>query len=141
HELVHEPDVLAEGLRNAARPLERRQAGRLAGRLGGLDAPLDLAQGVEVVADLAAVGRAERAREAREIRRHGIENAAVLSRAREALLVRAAVAEQALEDEPRVVLGRQRARRRTPRQRVQVNAAIAVLAHAREEAQIDRQLE
>ena len=53
----------------------------------------------------------------------------------------AAVAEQALEHDARIVLGRQRRRRRGPRQRVQVGAAVAVLALPGQEIEIDGELE
>src|SRR5690606_3163203 len=69
------------------------------------------------------------------------EDAAVLMRERHALLGGAAVAEQALEDEPRIILGRQRLGRRSPRERVEVYAAVAVLALSGQEIQIDRELE
>ena len=52
-----------------------------------------------------------------------------------------AVAEQPFEYHPRVVLGGQRRRRRRPCERVEVGAAVAVLALAGEEVQIDGELE
>src|SRR5205823_12440748 len=51
------------------------------------------------------------------------------------------LAEQPLEDNPRVVLGRKRRGRRAPRQRIQVGAAVTVLALSAEEVEVDRELE
>ena len=70
-----------------------------------------------------------------------IENAAVLARPRQPLLGCAAIAEQPLEHDPRVVLGRERRRRARPRQRVHVDAGVAVLALPAEEVQVDGQLQ
>ena len=109
--------------------------------LDGLDTALDVAHGLEITLDLGSVGRPERAVETREILGHRIEDAAVLFRAGLALLRRATVAEQALEDEPGIVLGRQRRCRRFPRDGIQIRAGIAVLALARQKVQIDAQLE
>ena len=77
----------------------------------------------------------------RHLRRDRIEDAPVLARLREPLRRRAAVAKQALEDGARVVLGRQRRRRRPPRQRVHVDAAVAVPAVADQIVQVEAQLE
>ena len=59
----------------------------------------------------------------------------------QALRGRPAVAEEPLEDDARIVLGRKRRRRRAPRERVHVDAAVAVLAVAREMIQVEAQLE
>ncbi len=85
--------------------------------------------------------RPELARQAREIGADEVENAAILARLCRALRIRAAVAEQALEHDSRIVLTRDRSRRRAPRQRVQVDAAVRAVAHAGEHAEVDRKLE
>src|SRR5690606_4456874 len=139
--LEHQRHMLVEALGDAARASEVRYPGIDADALDGLDTALDLAQRREVIVDLPAIGRAERACEAREILADRVEDAAVLMRERHALLGGAAVAEQALEDEPRIILGRQRLGRRSPRERVEVYAAVAVLALSGQEIQIDRELE
>jgi hypothetical protein len=106
-----------------------------------MNATLDLAHGVEIVGHLNAVARPQSFRQPSEIRRHEIEDAAVLDSPRGALLGRAAVAEKPLEHEPRIVLGGQRSRGGAPRQRVEIDTAVAVLALARQEIEIDAELE
>ena len=82
--------------------------------------------------DPRAVGRPERALQAREILVDAIEQAPLLPHAVEPLFRRAALAEQPLEHDARVVLDRKRRRRRLPRHRVHVGAAVARLALAAE---------
>ena len=97
-----------------------------------LDAPLDLAHGVEVFRDSRAIARAERSLEPREILVDAIEQAALPLHPIEPLFGRAAFAEQPLEHHARVVLDRQRSRGRLPRYGVHVRAAVARLALAAE---------
>src|SRR5690606_40712709 len=94
-------------LGDPARTLERRERAfrRI---LRGLDPPLHLANGLEVVVDLDPVLRTECPREPREVLAHRIENAAVPLDPLEALLRRPAIAEQALENDAQIVPGRQR---------------------------------
>ena len=80
-----------------------------------------------------AVAGAERPLQAREILVDAIEQAALLLHPVEPLFRRAAFAEQPLEHDARVVLGRQRRRRRLPRHRVHVGAAVARFALAAED--------
>src|SRR5262245_13423246 len=72
--LVHELHVLAERFRNAGRALERGQARVVAEPLDRLNSPLDLADRLEILVDLDAVGRTKVARQAPEIRADEIEN-------------------------------------------------------------------
>ena len=65
----------------------------VAARFGGLDAPLDLADGIEIFVELGAVAAAQRRREPRGLRTDGIQDAAARACAREPLGARAAVAE------------------------------------------------
>ena len=85
--------------------------------------------------------RAERRLQLREIGRHRVENALVPLRLRDPLLRCPAISKQPLEHDTRIVLGRQRRRVGAPGKRVQIRAAVAVLALSAEEVEIDCQLE
>ena len=139
-QLVHQLHVLVEPLRHALGTIQRRQLG-LGTVLDGLDSPFDLADRIDVFRQLGAVGRSEPPLQTGEVLEHRIENALVLARLGGAPRRGAAVAEQPLEHDARIVLGRQRRRRRGPRQRVQVGAAVAVLALPGQEIEIDGELE
>ena len=109
--------------------------------LGERDAPLDLADVVEVVVEAREVARAQAPLQPTRVREHGVQDAAILALARRALLGRAAVAEQALEHDLRVALHRQRRGRRGPRDRVRVGAAVADAADAERADVLDAHLE
>ena len=104
-------------------------------RFGLLDAPLDVADRVEVLGQL----RRDRAAPSPRCSRptsigHRVEDAAVLLRCaprRDRRVGGAAVAEQPLEHRARVVLHRQRRRRAAPGDRVGVGAAVAGVARRR----------
>ena len=53
----------------------------------------------------------------------------------------AALAEEALEHDARMRLGRERRRRRRPGEAILIDARVAVVAHAGERVQVHRQLE
>ena len=127
----HQLDVLVERVGNAGRRLG--QLPRLAARvalLDALDAPLDLADVVQVALHPAAVRRAQLARQLRDPRRHPVEDARVGLAARGALLGRAAHPEELLEGDPRRAGDRQRLGRRRPTDRIGVDAGVAVGATA-----------
>src|SRR4029434_4092883 len=103
--------------------------------LNRLNPTFDFAHGLEVVTDFHSVFGSEPCLQPRHVGGHGVEDAAILRCALEALSSRSAIAEQALEDRAWIVLRRQRRRRRTPRQRVHVDAAVPVAAVADEESE------
>ena len=124
-----------------------RHAGRHVGqrhvlarrRLGALNAALDLAHVLEILIEPPAIARRQVALQRRQLRHHRIEQAPRVLPPAAALGRGGAVAEQLLEHQPRVVLHRQRLRRRLPRNRVAIGAAEARLA--REHRLLDRQLQ
>ena len=141
-QVEHQPGVVGVGGGHADGPVEIRQV-RIGGRgLGLLDAALDLADGVEVLAR-PCCGRPGRACVCRRAISsvHRVEQAGALPQRGEAVGGAAAVAEQALEDDARMRLGRQRRRRRRPREVVLVDAGVAVVALADGREQVHRQLE
>ena len=87
------------------------------------------------------VVRAEPPLQARHLRGHRVEDAAVLACQADALRRGPAIAEKAFEDRTRVVLRGERRRRRPPRQRVHVDAAVAVAAVADQVIQVDAHFE
>src|SRR5690606_11380139 len=105
-----------------------------------LDATLDLADGVEVLVELAEIPWAKALCQRGRLALHGIENAPRDSRARESLGARAAVAEQPLEHDARVDLGEIRRRLVAPRDRVHVEAVarVALSLLRRVDAELDR---
>ena len=103
--------------------------------LGDLDPPLDFANRRQVLVELAAVDGAEVGRRASCVRsqhqRRGCCGGSIVRRARvSASSPVSSRAEQALEGEPRIGLGRHRRRRAAPGQAVGVRAAVARVAVA-----------
>ena len=142
-QVVHQPGVLGQRRRDAARALQQRQL-PVALRLGDLDAPFDVAHRVEVRPHLAPVARAELALQPRDVLAHRVEDAplrrpARLPRRRIGAVV---VAEQALEDGARVVLHRQRRRPAGPRDGVGERATeAAAVARPGEVGALEPELE
>ena len=127
----HQLDVLVERVGHAGR--RRRQLARLAAHvplLDPLDAPLDLADVVEVPLHPPTVRRPQLARELGHPRGHPVEDARVGLPPRRALLGRAPDPEELLEGDPRRPRHRQRLGRRGPTDRVGVDAGVAVGAAA-----------
>ena len=83
-QVEHELRVLVERSGNAERPIRQRDVA-CAFRFRGADALLDLAHGVEILVELAAVAVADRRREPARLGAHGVEDARCLARAREPL--------------------------------------------------------
>ena len=129
-EVRHEPDVLLEGRRDAVGAVEHRQVDAVVARVS--DTPLHLAHRVEIVAQLAAVARAQRRAQPRGVVEHEVEQAAVLPRpdGPHRRIGGVAVAEQPREYPARVVLVGQRRGGRAPGDGVAVGAAIAGIAAA-----------
>ena len=97
---------------------------------GNLQAALDFADVLQIVAQPGAIARAEVVLETRNLARDLVENAAIFLNARLALFRRAAIAEKPLEDHARIDLHRQRRGGRAPGDRIHVAAAIAGVACA-----------
>ncbi len=141
--IEHQLRMILERARNTHGPLHHRQFQRGALLLRQLDAPLDVANRVHVIAELAAIARAEARLEMRDFLPHRIENAAVFLNACDARprVGALAVAEQPLEHRARIDFHRHRRGRRTPRNRVGVGAAIARVAVAHQTRRFERQLQ
>ena len=139
-EVEHQSRVRTEIFRDPGGTLERRQLA-----VGGLvrrpQAPLDLSHRLQVLVHAGAVGRPHRPLQGGDVRGHVIEDAAVPAHLGAALGGGAAVAEEALEDHGRVPLGRKRGRGRSPGDRVEVGAVVAVVAVADHVAAVDGQLQ
>ena len=133
--------MIGVGRRHADRPIEIRQ--RLVGRAGFrlLDAALDLADGLEILADPGAILGSELRLQARDVVAHRVEQAGPSPQRGAPIGRAAALAEQPLEDDARMRLGRERRRRRRPREVVLIDARVAVVALADGLEQIHRQLE
>ena len=106
HQVVHQPEVLVLALRQAERDVAVRLLHRVLHR--DLDAPLDLADVVDVGIDAHLVAGAKTGLERAELPDDGVENAGVALAIAQPLLGAGAVAEQPLEHHTRVHLRRQR---------------------------------
>ena len=104
--------------------------------LGELDAPLDLADGIEVFGHAVAVVRAQAALQAPHLAGDRIENTALLFDAFEPLGGRRAVAEQAVEDQAGIDFHGHRRGGRAPGNRIHVGATEADVAGADQSAVI-----
>ena len=78
--------------------------------LSPLDAALDFADGIEIVADLAAVAGAELVSESRDVLLDPVEQAGAFAQRGAAVRDAAALAEEALENDARVGFGGERRR-------------------------------
>ena len=128
--VLQQADVLLVVVGDAGRLIDLRQRRGAVGLLGALDPALDRADRLQVLVDRCAVLHADAPLEPVDGIGHRVEDAAVGLHLLEPRLDAAAVAEQTLEDDARIALVGQRGRRRQPRRRVAVRAAIAVLAVA-----------
>src|SRR5256885_1125986 len=112
-------------------------------RFGNLDAPLDAANGVEILGELRPIGPRERALQMGDLLANRVEHPALLAQPREPRLWigAGAVAEEPLEDHARVVLRRQRRVLAFPADRVRVRTGEPGIARTRGLARLDRELE
>src|SRR4029077_16210305 len=106
-----------------------------------LDLPLDLANAVEIMIDANTIRYAHALLEPRDVSAEGIEQAGATAPRVAARGRVAALAEEALEDDARVRLGRERGGRRRPGEAILIHARVAVVAHASERVQVHRELE
>ena len=108
-----------------------------------LDPTLDVTHGVEILVEFCAVSRAERFLQTRDAVADVVQDAAVLADASQPRRNIGAIGrpDQPLEDGPRVVLHRERCRRRAPGDRVGVGAAVARIAGAERLDRIDPEFE
>jgi len=129
-QVVHQPGVVLERDRDAGGRFQQRQFA-VGLRFGDLDAPLDLAHGVEVVVQLALVLAGQPALQLRHLVHHRVEDAALLLRPGppHAGVGAAGVAEQPLEHHAWVGLARHRRRLVVPRD-VEIRATVAGVAGA-----------
>src|SRR5690606_16941309 len=99
-------------------------------RLGDPQAALDLADAFQESVKLLPVALAETGAEVARLPHHGVEDAAILGLARQALLDASALAEQALEDLAWIDFHRHGLGGRAPAQGVHVDAAVVAVAGA-----------
>jgi hypothetical protein len=139
-EIEHQLDVLLERVGDSKRALGQRHVELRAVLFRAFDALLDGPHGLEVLGELHAVARPERALKTLHLIGHRIENAARVPRPREPLGGGAPLAEQAVEHHARLRLHRERRRRRSPRNRVGVETVRAAVARNRRRG-LDGELE
>ena len=141
-QVEHQLRVLVESGGNAQR---RRNLGQLLVdlRLGLLDPALDVAHGLQVLAELQAIARSEVAPQRGHLVGHRVQEAAILLDARQPRggIGAARVSQQALEHRPRVGLHRQRRRRAPPADRVGVRTGVAPTTRTHIVARLQRQLQ
>ena len=103
-EVEHQPDVVFPHRRHACRTIEIGQRCGIA-LFGALDASLDLAHGIEVLADANTIACTELAPQSSQIVRHPVEDAAALLELGASCLGASAIAEQPLENDARIGVG------------------------------------
>ena len=142
HQVEHQVGVLLEVGGDAGRLLDLRQPAA-ALRLGDLDAPLDVADRIEVPGQLRAVAAAELPLQVGDLGVHRVEDALVPAQRPRPRGRLGAVdgAEQVLEHRARVGLHRQRRVRVAPGDGGAVGAAVAVLALPHQLVGLQRQLQ
>ncbi len=106
-----------------------------------MDAPLDLADRIEILADFGAISGAELALQASKVVVERVEQAGLFPERCAAISNAAPFAEEAFKNNPRMSLRGQWCRGRRPRKIVLINARIAVIALADHLHQIHRQLQ
>ena len=141
-QVEHQLDVIAESGRDARRLIDDRKIrGALLFCL--LNAPLDVAHGVEILRELVAIGGVQRPLDVGNALGDRVEQALVRPEPHHARRPIGGVvaAEHPLEHRPRVVLHRQRRGRASPGDRVGVGAAESSVARSGEVARVDAELE
>ena len=113
HQVEHQLEILGDVVGRADRRIRNHQLG-VVRLLGHLHAALDLANGVEIVADDVAVLHAEAGLQALRLSLHAIEDTAGFRQDLGAFLIGVALSEELLEDRARVAFLRQRLGRRAP---------------------------
>ena len=133
--------MIGIGGRHADRPIEIRQ--RLLDRAGlrHLNAALDLAHRLEILADPGAILGSELRLQASDVVAQRVQEAGPPPQRGAPIGGAAALTEQPLEDDARMRLGREGRGRRRPREIVLIDAGVAVVALADGLEQIHRQLE
>jgi hypothetical protein len=124
----HQPGVVRVRSGHANRAVEVRQRVLANIPLGPLDAPLYVAHGFEIMVHFGAIRRPEFPAQAGHVVFDEVQQAGPAAERGLPVGLAAPFAEQHLEHQPRVRLGRQRRRRRRPRQVVLVDAGEAVIA-------------
>ena len=130
--------MFPEGLGHADRSVGQlsRVAPRAVVALNGLNTALDLADVFQIGVQAAPIGLPKPLAEARHGLLNMVENAAVFAASGGTLFRGPAGAEQPLEDHTGIAFHRQRSRRRRPRNRVAVDAAVAESAGGAERARV-----
>ena len=136
HQIEHELGVLLMIVRNPGGRRRYAQVGVAVLLFGELDPPLNFANGIEIFGHAVAIVRAQAALQAPHLAGDGIENAALLFDAFQALGGCSTVAEQAVEDQPGIDLHGHRRGGRAPGNRIHIGATEAHVAGADQSAVI-----
>ena len=109
--------------------------------LGFLDAALDVAHGIQVLAEARAIPGPDFPFKAGDVLAEPIEQTGAFAQCRHAIDDAAAFAKQALEHNPGMRLGGQRRRRRGPGEIVLIDTGVTVVALADDLHEVHRQLQ
>jgi hypothetical protein len=137
-QIVHEFRVLVERIGNIDGPVGQLDGFGILRHGGALDTLFDLAHGIHILAEFAAIARAKRVGEAVGFLRHGLENAAGAFRQRQTLGGAASIAEEAFKYDARVSFGGIRRSRTAPGNGIH-KEAVARIAGSRR-WRVDRHL-
>src|SRR5215470_4362020 len=113
-QIKHQLRVISKFRRNTYRSIEIAQLGIRCRVLGTFDLPFDLTNTIEILINTHAIGNAHALLEPRDVHAERVQQTSSIVQSRAARGGIAALAEQALEDDARMRLGRKRSRRRRP---------------------------
>src|SRR5215831_21013469 len=113
-QIEHELRVVGKLRRDTYRSIEVAQLGICCRVLGTLDLPFDLTNTIEILIHTDAIGNSHALLEPRDVQAERVQQTPSIAQPRAARGSLAAFAEQALEDDARMCLGRKRSRRRRP---------------------------
>src|SRR5215831_14401281 len=125
-QVEHQLRVVGKFRGDTDRPIEIRRFGIRSRSLRTLDLTFHVTNAIEILIHANAIGNADTLLELGNVDAERIQQASSIAQSRAARGSVAALAEQALEDDARMRLGRKRSRRRRPREAILIDTRVTV---------------